>query len=208
MHRLDLSAPRAACTSPAGVRRSGAACVLVGRTPLPAALREAARTRVQIDAPPGRVLSGGTFELPAAHAALSAALGPALAPGLRRTFEWYLCRGAFFHNDAHYAGVLFGVWCVDGPARDLVFPRAKVRAPVAPGDWLVFDPFEPHAVLDAGEPTYVRERYVDAPLDVYAGFEIELSDGVRAAVGIGDAIDGAVELSSRTRINAETGAIE
>ena len=34
---------------------------------------------------------------------------------------------AFFHNDAHYEGRLFGTWCIAGPELELVFPRASVR---------------------------------------------------------------------------------
>lgn len=103
--------------------------------------------------------------------------------------------------------MLFGVWSVAGPAREVVFPRLGLRTPAAPGDWVVFDPFEPHAVLDPGAPTYERARYADASPSVFAGFELELNDATRTAFAVADDARG-TELSSRTRINAETGAIE
>lgn len=207
MRWIDVSAPPAVCVGPDGRLRSSAARLLSGSLPLPAGLRAAVDDR-RFDADsPGRVVSGGKFELEQAHAALAAALGHVLATGLRPAFEWYACRGAFFHNDAHYAGVLFGVWCVAGPPREIVFPRLGLRAAARPGDWAVFDPFEPHAVLDPGERTYDRARYAGAPASVFAGFEIELNEATRAAFGIEQAGRG-IELSSRTRVNAETGAIE
>lgn len=181
--------------------------MLAGSLQLPAGLRAAADSQRFDAAAPGRVVCGGAFELTEARAALAAALGPILAPGLRPTLEWYACRGAFFHNDAHYADVLFGAWCVAGPPREIVFPRLRLRAAAAPTDWVVFDPFEPHAVLDPGEWTYGRARYADAPPSVFAGFEIELNEATRAAFAIVPEAQG-IELSSRTRINAETGAIE
>jgi hypothetical protein len=195
------------CVCSDGTRRGSATRLLAGSLALPAGLREAAN-RVAIDAAdPGRVVSGGTFELADAHRALAIALGPVLAASLRRSFEWYVCRGAFFHNDAHYAGVLFGVWCVAGPPRELVFPRLGRRAAAAPGDWAVFDPFEPHAVLDPGAQVFDRARYADSRPSVFAGFEIELDKAVRAAFAIAEEAQG-IELSSRTRINAETGAVD
>lgn len=207
MRWIDVSAPPAVCAGPDGRRRSSGARLLTGSLPLPAQLRTAADSRRFDPAAPGRVVSGGAFELAEARAALAAALGPALSPGLRPAFEWYACRAAFFHNDAHYADVLFGVWCVAGPPREIVFPRLGLRAAAAPADWVVFDPFEPHAVLDPGEWTYDRARYADARPSVFAGFEVELNEATRAAFAIAQEAQG-VELSSRTRINAETGAIE
>lgn len=197
----------AVCVSSDGARRASATRLLVGSLSLPAQLTAMARRAVSEPAMPGRVTSGGSFELPAAHAALAAGLGSTLAASLRRRFDWYVCRGAFFHNDAHYAGVLFGVWCVAGPPREIVFPRLGLRAAAAPGDWAVFDPFEPHAVLDPGAPTYDRARYTGARPSVFAGFEIGLDEATRAAFAIAEEAQG-IELSSRTRINAETGAIE
>lgn len=207
MRWMHASVPAAVCVPFVGGRRSSATRLLAGSLALPLGLRETANPVAFDAAAPGRVVSGGTFELAEAHAALAAALGPVLAASLRRSFEWYVCRGAFFHNDAHYAGVLFGAWCVDGPVREVAFSRLGLRAAVAPGDWVVFDPFEPHAVLDPGTPTYDRARYADARPSVFAGFEIELNEVTRAAFAIAEDAQG-IELSSRTRINAETGAIE
>lgn len=207
MRWMHASVPAAVCVSFDGGRRASATRLLAGSLALPLVLREAANPGAFDATAPGRVISGGTFELAEAHAALAAAFGSVLAPSLRRSFEWYVCRGAFFHNDAHYAGVLFGVWCVAGPPREIVFPRLDLRAAAASGDWVVFDPFEPHAVLDPGAPTYDRAQYANAQPSVFAGFEIELNEATRAAFAIAEEAPG-IELSSRTRINAETGAIE
>jgi hypothetical protein len=156
---------------------------------------------------PGRVHALGSFRDPALRDALASSLPAPLAVALRDTFEWYACRGAFFHTDAHYGEVLIGAWHVAGPARELVFSRAGARLPLAPGTWVVFDPFEPHAVLDPGASTYARERYEGAPVSVFVGFELELSASVREAFGVGAAALGAPPLSSQVPVNPETGAI-
>ncbi len=206
MRLIRSAAPAAVCVSADGTRRGATARVLCGRRTPPAL---PARARGALDeSPPGRVVTGGTFESTEARAAIASELGPDLAPSLRPTFEWYLCRGAFFHNDAHYGGVLFGVWCTDGPPRELVFPRLGLRVPAAIGDWAVFDPFEPHAVLDPGTSAYLRDHYLQAAPSVFAGFEIALDDAVRSVFAIGAPAPAALELSSRSRVNAQTGAVE
>ncbi len=75
----------------------------------------------------GKVHAAGVWRDAAVHRHLAQALGTRLASALRTDFEWYHCRGAFFHNDAHYDARLFGVWCIEGPPMQLVFPRAAVR---------------------------------------------------------------------------------
>jgi len=121
--------------------------------------------------------------------------------------EWYGCRGAFFHNDAHYDGVLFGVWSVAGPQRELVFPRLDRRLPARIGSIVVFDPFEPHAVLDTGAVRYCRDDYEAAQANLFLGFEIALTPKVRNAFGIEAAQANVPTLSSRIAINPETGAL-
>lgn len=120
--------------------------------------------------------------------------------------EWYGCRGAFFHNDAHYDSVLFGVWALSGPERDLVFPRIDCRLSAAVGKIVVFDPFEPHAVLAAGEARYRSEDYENGAPNLFLGFEVALTSEVRATFGIGPAHTNAPTLSSRVAINPETGS--
>lgn len=126
---------------------------------------------------------------------------------LREQLDWYTCRGAHFHNDAHYVGVLFGAWCLAGPVRDLVFPRAQLRIPLVVGRGVIFDPFEPHAVLEPGADRYQAERYVAAAANTFAAFEIELRPEVCAAFGIGAVAGGAMTLSSDRAVHAETGAL-
>jgi hypothetical protein len=155
---------------------------------------------------PGRVESGGAFEQSDFLAALRGALPDNLQSSLRPRLEWYGCRGAFFHNDAHYDGVLFGVWCVLGPQRELVFPRVATSLPACTGDLAVFDPFEPHGVLKPGARSYQSEDYADAELSLFLGFELALTPAVRAAFGIGDPHVAAPTFSSRIAIHPATGA--
>ena len=154
---------------------------------------------------PGRVHGLGRFASREIRSALAAALPGALRESLRGEFEWYACRGAFFHNDAHYSAVLFGAWCVAGPPREIVFSRAFARCPAAMGDWVVFDPFEPHAVLDRADDRYRQEHYDGAPVSLFLGFELALDEPVRRAFGIGPPQAGAPVLASSVAINAETG---
>lgn len=156
---------------------------------------------------PGRVHGLGRFASREIRSALAAALPGALRASLRREFEWYACRGAFFHNDAHYGAVLFGAWCVAGPPREIVFARAHLRYRAGTGDWVIFDPFEPHAVLDPAADGYQRQRYEGAPVSLFLGFELVLGERVRQAFGIGPPQAEAPLLASSVAINAETGEL-
>jgi hypothetical protein len=197
-------APLVACASGAGTRPI-ARRLAHGQQAPEGALIAAALEVAASAGSPGRVQSGGTFRDGSVTARIAQALGPALAPALRETLEWYVCRGAHFHNDAHYGDVMFGVWCVMGPEADLVFPRAGLRLSARPGCLAVFDPFEIHGVLAPSCTRYAPDDYVDAEPSVFVGFELELAQ-VREAFGIGERGDGRV-ISSQTRIDAVTGAL-
>jgi hypothetical protein len=204
---IDSSAPVARCIGAAGQRGSMGRLLcghLIPTAELAAMAEQVARLT---PAAAGRVHSGGAFTSEQALETLRAALPAALAPALKPGFEWYCCRGAFFHSDAHYGEVLFGAWCTYGPARELVFARLGLRLPATVGDFAVFDPFEPHAVLAPGAASYDREFYDGAAPSVFLGFELELNDAVRAAFGIEAAPVSGPELSSRTAVNAETGEL-
>jgi hypothetical protein len=155
----------------------------------------------------GRVHAAGHWSTDEAVALLRARLPEPLRRALRDQFDWYTCRGAHFHNDAHYTGVLFGAWCLAGPQRDLVFPRAGLRIPCSVGRGVIFDPFEPHAVLERNADRYEAERYVDAAANAFAAFEIELRPEVCSAFGIGVVAADAITLSSERAVHPETGAI-
>jgi hypothetical protein len=199
---VELPCAPAACRGPA-TDRGSAARLLAGRLALPALdLPDTAPVVV-----PGRVHSLGRFESDELHSALADALPAGLRDSLRAGFEWYACRGAFFHNDAHYGTVLFGAWCVAGPPREIVFGRAGTRTAAGPGDWVVFDPFEPHAVLDPAADRYTRERYADTPASLFIGFELQLDERVMSTFGIRPALPDAPVLASSVAINAETGAL-
>ena len=86
-----------------------------------------------VDPTVGRVQSGGAWSDAAVHAEIAALIELPLRYALRQGFEWYVCRGAFFHTDAHYASVLFGVWYIVGPPVDLVFPRIGRRVAASIG---------------------------------------------------------------------------
>jgi hypothetical protein len=192
----------------AGGARALARRLWHGRMPAPARLQQqASELAAAVPTAPGRVHSLGPFEDQSGDLALRAALPPSLAALLRPQFEWYGCRGAGFHTDAHYDGVLFGAWCLAGPNRTIVFARSGLRLACAAGDLVVFDPFEPHAVLDAGRPHYRREHYLDAPASVLLAFELQLAGSLRKQFGIAEPAPGALTISSATVVNAETGAI-
>ena len=206
MELLTIAAPpllaRGADTS-----RSMATRIAFGEL-LSTALRERGRTAVAASrSVSGRVESGGAWSDAPAHAELAAALGEPFGRALRTTFEWYLCRGAFFHNDAHYPTVLFGVWYIEGPLVDVVFPRAGLRLAATPGKFIVFDPFEIHGVLPPGASEWHAEDQLAAETSALLGFEIELNPEIEACFGIG-AESPARVLSSQTRIDATTGAFE
>lgn len=202
-HFVESDAAAAICRSERAGDRGCARRLLLGRGTAPTAPPPVFPLTVTT----GRVYGAGRFRNEQVHEALVGALPAALGPALRPDFEWYACRGAFFHNDAHYDGVLFGAWCVAGPERDLVFARARARVPAAPTNWVIFDPFEPHAVLESGAIRYQRDRYASAPVSLFIGFEIELTDASRTLFGIESPVPGAVVLSSQVAVNAETGAL-
>lgn len=156
---------------------------------------------------PGRVHSAGRWTDERVRAKLARVLGSALAPALRSEFEWYLCRGAFFHNDAHFDGVLFGVWTLAGPPAEFAFPRLALRLDASPGNVVVFDPFEVHGVLAPGRDHYAVEDYANSETSVFVGFELSLTDSVTDAFRLSPVGAGRT-LSSRTRIAAATGAFE
>jgi hypothetical protein len=88
-----------------------------------------------------------------------------------------------------------------------VFPRLRRRLPAGAGSIIIFDPFEPHAVLDANADQYRRQDYEHKEANLFLGFEVALSPEVREAFGIAAAHEGRVlMLSSRVAINPETGA--
>ena len=155
--------------------------------------------------PAGRVQSLGAFEDLEIERDLRDGLPELFASFARPRLEWYGCQGAFFHNDAHYDGVLFGIWSILGPARDVVFPRIDCRLSSAVGNMVVFDPFEPHGVLATDALSYRAEDYEDAAPSVFLGFEVALTNEVRDAFGIAVPQERGPTLSSRIAINPENG---
>lgn len=207
MRWIPHAAPVAAGLSAAGIARSIARAIAVGdRTP-DAVLSARAHDIAGGDCAIGKVHARGMWQESVVQTQLAEALGGALAPALRADFEWYYCRGAFFHNDAHYDARLFGVWYVFGPPVELVFPRATVRLGVGPGSIVVFDPFEVHGVLAPGRSSYAATDYQSADASVFLGFELDITPVIADAFDIHDGLDGPV-ISSRTRISAASGAIE
>jgi hypothetical protein len=192
----------------AGFARALARRVYAGRSDIsPELARHAEQLAKMVPEAPGRVHSLGAWTDEATRGALRASLPPELAGAMRPSFEWYGCRGAGFHTDAHYDAVLFGAWCLAGPDRDIVFGRTARRLPCGIGALLVFDPYEPHAVLDAGHAQYRRELYELAPASLYLAFELELQPPLRESFGIDEALAGLPAITSATPVNAETGAL-
>jgi hypothetical protein len=205
-HGSFVGKPGAFPTS-AGAARAVAWRIWQGRAPAPGTLRQRAAHLAQtVPQIPGRVHEMGRFRDDDGQRALAACLPQALAEALRPKLEWYGCRGAGFHTDAHYQDVLFGAWCLAGPARDIVFAGGGMRLACEADTVVVFDPFLPHAVLDPGQLRYERGHYAGAAASVFVGFELELTAPARAAFGIGAAQPGAFVVGSATAVNAETGA--
>lgn len=206
MTYLDSAHLLANCAGPGEPVRAMASRVWHGQAvPIEAVVTAARAAASGMTCRVGRVEYSGTFEEPAFTTLIGQALPAPLSEFLRPKTEWYACRGAFFHNDAHYDGVLFGVWCILGPARELVFPRTGARVLVAVGHLAVFDPFEPHAVLGPGAETYQSEDYETADVSVFLGFEVTLAPPVRATFGISEPHPGAPSYSSRVAIHPVTG---
>ena len=188
--------------------RAVARRIACGQRSPDAALVARAREAGCGEASPGRIESAGKWADARARTQLAEALGQPLGHALRPTFEWYICRGAFFHTDAHYTDVMFGVWYLDGPPVDIVFARAGVRVAALAGSIVVFDPFEVHGVLHGGASEYVAADYANAPRSVFAGFELELDDAVHASFAITEAASGARVVSTHTRVSAASGALD
>lgn len=209
---VESPAAAALCRSADGRERGVARRVLIGEAnDVAIGLEGAAATSAALlDPGSGRVQGSEPFEDAALQVTLGRMLPATCAAALRPRFEWYGCFGAFFHNDAHYDGVLFGVLAVIGPPRDLYFPRIDVGTSARPGAWAVFDPFEPHGVVAPGRRAYQRDDHAGSPATVFVGFELELTPGVAREFGIvaASALPArVVELSSRSAIHAETGAV-
>ena len=207
MQWIAHTAPPASGLSTSGAARSLAAAAAIGACTPDATLRSRARQIADSNAAVGKVHAGGTWQDPSVQAHLAESLGTRLGPSLREGFEWYYCRGAFFHNDAHYEARLFGIWYIDGPQIEFVFPRAALRIAAAPSSVVVFDPFEVHGVVAPGLNTYAASDYQDAEASVFVGFELDITLAIADAFGIQDGARGHV-ISSRTRIDATSGAIE
>jgi hypothetical protein len=197
-------APTASCLSADGSARSIAAKFAIGHRAPDATLVQRART-LQHQADAGRVQSMGDWQDAAVYTQLGQSLGH-LSTALRSGFEWYQCRGAFFHNDAHYDARMFGVWYIAGPPAELVFPRAATRSPISTGSLVIFDPFEVHGVLAPGCVAYSADDYECAEPSIFLGFELDLTPEVSAAFGI-DRNVGGVIISSKTRVCATSGAL-
>ncbi|MEP6607410.1 MAG: hypothetical protein ABJA83_01885 [Burkholderiaceae bacterium] len=207
MHFISHTAPALSCIDSGGIARSIATNIAYGVCNVDASLRVRANGAGNAASVAGRVYSHGTWRDPAVRAQLSEKLGLSLASALREDFEWYCCRGAFFHNDAHYEARLFGIWCITGPRAELVFPRAAVRLECAPGTIGVFDPFEVHGILRASANVFSAGDYDATEASVFVGFELDLTLAVAAAFCIKPGMAGRL-ISSRTRISASSGELD
>ena len=207
MRLIAHAAPVASCLSASGSARSIAGKMAFCKCIPDVTLTAYAHELVLSNGIAGKVHALGTWREPSVDAQLRAALGALLAPVLRADFEWYQCRGAFFHNDAHYEDRLFGIWCIAGPPAELVFPRAALRLDAGPGSITVFDPFEVHGVLAPTRSAYAADDYRNAEASVFLGFELDITSAIAAAFGIEPGVHGGM-ISSRTRISASSGALD
>jgi hypothetical protein len=203
----NADAPPASCRTTTLVRACARRIATFTLAPSAELSERAARVAERHGPGSGRVQGAGTLTDRFTLSALRAALPSELSTALRPSFEWYSCRGAHFHNDAHYGDVLFGAWCVAGTATDIVFPRIALHFACRVGTAILFDPFEPHGVLLPGQRTYAAKDYAGIQPSVFLAFEIALTDAVRTAFEIGAPTFGALEFSSERAVNAETGAL-
>ena len=207
MRYMALDASLLLAASASGLRPLARYVAEAFRTPSPQLVARAlavGNERFEI----GRVHSGGAWSDDEVHQEIASALDSVPLQALRTRFEWYLCRGAFFHTDAHYGDVLFGVWYLSGPPVDIVFGRAGLRIAADPGTLAVFDPFEVHGVLRRDAAAYRADDYVTAETSVFAGFEVDLAEPVRERFGISGLPADARVVSSATRVSATTGQFE
>jgi hypothetical protein len=207
MEFLTLKAPPLLAGSATALRPMARRVATAAAAP-PPELKQRARAIGCVPPAIGRVQSGGTWTDALVHAALASALDPLPEHALRQSFEWYQCRGAFFHTDAHYADVLFGVWYVEGPPVDIVFARVALRVAAQPGTIVVFDPFEVHGVLRPGAVEYHADDYAGCATSVFVGFELELDATVHEAFELAAPAADARLVSSSTRVTPTTGAFE
>jgi|GEM_PF-1685246 len=210
MQLITHTAPRAIGLHPTGGARSVAKSVGVAECVPGAALQTRA---LQVIAPActvGKVHAHGAWRDADVRAQLSGALKSGFAPALRVDLDWYQCRGAFFHNDAHYDARLFGIWCIVGSPAEIVFPRAALRLPVRVGRIYVFDPFEVHGVLAPDRSVYAEDDYRTAEPSVFIGFELDITPAIAIAFAIEPDEQGQQGrvISSRTRIAADSGALD
>jgi hypothetical protein len=207
MQYMALDASPLLAASSSGLRPLARDVAQAFRTPTPQLVARAlavGNERCEI----GRVHSGGDWSDDEVHHEIASALDPVPRQALRTRFEWYVCRGAFFHTDAHYSDVLFGVWYLSGPPVDIVFARAGLRISADPGTLAVFDPFEVHGVLRRDAAAYRADDYFNAETSVFAGFEVDLVEPVRERFGISGLSADARVVSSATRVSATTGQFE
>lgn len=207
MQYMALDASPLLAASASGLRPLARHVAQAFRTPSPQLVARAlavGNERFEI----GRVHSGGAWTDDGLHLEIGSGLDPELRQALRTRFEWYICRGAFFHTDAHYSDVLFGVWYLSGPPVDIVFGRAGLRISADPGTLAVFDPFEVHGVLRRDAAAYCADDYVNAEASVFAGFEVDMVAPVRERFGISGLPADARVVSTATRVSATTGHFE
>jgi len=207
MEYMALDASPLLAASASGLRPLARHVAQAFRTPSPQLVARAlavGNERFEV----GRVHSGGAWTDDGLRLEIGSGLDPGLRSALRTRFEWYICRGAFFHTDAHYSDVLFGIWYLSGPPVDIVFGRAGLRLSADPGTLAVFDPFEVHGVLRRDAAAYRADDYVNAETSVFAGFEVDLVEPVRERFGIAGLPADARVVSSATRVSATTGQFE
>ncbi len=162
---------------------------------------------------------------PTAWAELEALAGtPALAPAVARALrvtrvlgddpaayersvatrvDWLASRGAGFHNDVarHWSRSLFWILALDVHDVEFAMPHAGLRAALAPGDLVVFDPVMAHGLCrpaDAGRALAASFVEPEAGRQLFLTGEMLLSDAQWAALGVPwqpvETFDGALDL--------------
>ncbi|KWT98136.1 MULTISPECIES: hypothetical protein [unclassified Variovorax] len=92
--------------------------------------------------------------------------------------------GLPYHHDMPYSNGIFGAWCIEGPPeRTVRFGEMDIEVPFKPGTVVVFDPAQPHALLN-GKRQFEETDYAPTDLVGMVGFVALRTPKACAALGI------------------------
>jgi hypothetical protein len=94
------------------------------------------------------------------------------------------CKSAAYHDDSAF-NTIFATALWHGEAGDVVFPRLRVRVPMLPGSYILFDCHEPHCFVRPGATQWHEDDYQEARYSHFLSFDLDpLSIEVRELFGL------------------------